>query len=204
MGRKCPKGVICIENITMFFLLVVVTLGVYLYNKYRNGNYTNKTSEKIQQSDRLFVLNRQPQFQPSFLFPVSSGMFNPLVPPLKDAVFYPKNSSDPRGIPININTRGFDTSYKQVGVLTRINGKETILPLMGRPLHANHSKWQYYTMTDKSNAIKLPISYNGKSCTSDYGCNDLYNGDTVYVEGYKDAFKVTMYENNAPSYIPYI
>ena len=184
--------------------MVEVTIGVYLYNKYRNGNYKNKTSGKIPQSDRLFVLNQQPQFQPSFLFPVSSGMFNPLVPPLKDAVFYPKNSSDPRGIPININTRGFDTSYKQVGVLTRINGKETILPLMGRPLHANHSKWQYYTMTDKSNAIKLPISYNGKSCTSDYGCNDLYNGDTVYVEGYKDAFKVTMYENNAPSYIPYL
>ena len=123
---------------------------------------------------------------------------------LKDTVFYPKNSSDPRGIPININTRGFDTSYKQVGVLTRINGKETILPLMGRPLYANNSKWQYYTMTDKNNAIMLPISYNGKSCTGDYGCNDMYNGDTVYVEGYKDAFKVTMYENESPKYIPYI
>lgn len=202
MPRKCPKGVICIENITMFFLLVLVTLGVFLYNKYKYYNNRVRKSQSIHNSDRLFVLNGQQMRQP-LLFPTSSTMFNPLVPPLKDAVFYPKNSSDPRGIPININTRGFDTSYKQVGVLTRINGKETILPLMGRPLHVNHSKWQYYTMTDKNNAIKLPISYNGKSCTSEYGCNDMYNGDTVYVEGYKDAFKVTMYENDAPRYIPF-
>lgn len=202
MPRKCPKGVICIENITMFFLLVLVTLGVFLYNKYKYYNGRVRKSHTTNNNDRLFVLNGQ-QVQQPLLFPISSAMFNPMVPPLKDAVFYPKNSSDPRGIPININTRGFDTSYKQVGVLTRINGKETILPLMGRPLHANHSKWQYYTMTDKNNAIKLPISYNGKSCTSEYGCNDMYNGDTVYVEGYKDAFKVTMYENDAPRYIPF-
>ena len=59
-------------------------------------------------------------------------------------------------------------------------------------------------MNDKNNAIKLPVSKNGKSCTSEYGCNDLFNGDVVYVEGYNDSFKVTMYENQKLSYIPYI
>ena len=29
---------------------------------------------------------------------------------------------------------------------------------MGRALYSNKSKWQYYTMSDKSNAIKLPMS----------------------------------------------
>ena len=51
-------------------------------------------------------------------------------------------------------------------------------------------------MSDQNNSIKLPISNNGKSCTSEYGCDNLYNGDNVYVEGYNDAFKVTMYDNN--------
>ena len=203
MGRKCPRGVICIENMTLLFLIILITLAVFLFNKYKNlKRNTNNINNGIG-SDRLFVLNGSEINQP-VLYPSSSHMFNPLVPPLKDAVFYPRNSSDPRGIPININTRGYDTSYKQMGVLTRVNGKETILPLMGRPLHANNSKWQYYTMTDKNNSIKLPISYNGKSCTSEYGCDDLFNGDTVYVEGYKDAFKVTIYENESPRYIPYI
>ena len=67
------------------------------------------------------------------------------------------------GIPINVNTRGFDSNYNQVGILTRLNGDETILPVMGRPLYSNRSKWQYYTMSDKSNAIKLPMSKNGRS-----------------------------------------
>lgn len=59
-------------------------------------------------------------------------------------------------------------------------------------------------MNDKSNAIKLPMSYNGRSCTSEYGCNELTSGDTVYVEGYNDAFKVTIYENSSLRYIPYL
>ena len=30
--------------------------------------------------------------------------------------------------------------------------------------------------------LKLPVIFNGKSCTGDYGCDDLSNGDIVYVE----------------------
>jgi len=107
-------------------------------------------------------------------------------------------------IPINVPTQGVDTTYQQVGILSRMNGSETILPLMGRPLLTNRSKFQYYTMSDKFNAIKLPISKGGRSCTNEYGCNELFNGDNVYVEGYQDAFKVTIYENNGPKYIPYL
>ena len=33
-------------------------------------------------------------------------------------------------------------------------------------------------MTDKNNMIKLPVSHKSKSCTSEYGCDNIYNGDT--------------------------
>jgi hypothetical protein len=85
-----------------------------------------------------------------------------------------------------------------------MNGKETMLPLMGRPLHTNRNKWQFYTMSDRFNSLKLPVSRNGRSCTNEYGCDDLNNGDSVFVEGYNDAFKVTIYDNNQPRYIPYL
>ena len=75
---------------------------------------------------------------------------------------------------------------------------------MGRPLHTNRSKWQYYTMSDSNNSVKLPISQNGRSCTDEYGCDSLYNGDNVYIEGYNDAFNITVYDNNKPNYIPYL
>ena len=129
-------------------------------------------------------------------------LLNPYVPPLRD-----DRAMDIRGpvaVPINVSTQGItNAAYRQVGILTRINGPETILPLMGRPLFRNRDKWQFYTISEKSNFIKLPISVKGRSCTNEYGCDNVYNGDTVYVEGYNDAFKVTAYDNSVMQYLPF-
>lgn len=197
MPKKCPPGVICIENITIIFLISLVVLATFIYYKINSKNniVVLNTTEK----NGLY-----PKMNTLFSNVPSNILMNPFSPPLKNNYFN-KSSSDPRGIPININTRGFDSDYKQVGILTRTvqkQGEEVILAIMGRPLYSNRSKWQYYTMNDKSNAIKLPMSHNGRSCTNEYGCNELTSGDTVYVEGYNDAFKVTIYENSQPRYIP--
>jgi hypothetical protein len=78
-----------------------------------------------------------------------------------------------------------------------------ILPLMGRKHMSGRDKWQFYTISGSGNLnTKLPISVNGKSCTGEYGCDDIYNGDIVYVEGYNDTFKATIYENNQFQYLP--
>ncbi len=37
---------------------------------------------------------------------------------------------------------------------------------MGKSLITNRDKWNYYTMTDKNNMIKLPITHKGRSCTN--------------------------------------
>lgn len=196
MAKKCPPGVLCIENITLIFLIAIISLGMYVLMKYKQNNNTN-----------IYHTLNQPMTMPhsGFNFNIPTNVLqNPFVPPMKDGNYFPKNSSDPRGIPINVKTRGFDSSYRQVGILTRNNGPETILALMGRPLDNARGKWQYYTMSDKHMSVKLPISKNGRSCTGEYGCSDLFNGDSVYVEGYNDAFKTTIYENNTPTYIPYV
>jgi hypothetical protein len=110
------------------------------------------------------------------------------------------------GVRINVPTRSVDTTYRQVGILTRNgsgSGQETILPLIGRPLFTNRDKWQFYTLSDKNNAIKLPVTVNGKSGTNEYGCNNVSTGDTVYVEGYNDAFRVTAYDSASLRYLPF-
>jgi hypothetical protein len=111
------------------------------------------------------------------------------------------------GVRVNVPTRSVDTTYRQVGILTRngngSNGQETILPLIGRPLFTNRDKWQFYTLSDKNNAIKLPITVNGKSGTGEYGCNNVSSGDIVYVEGYNDAFKVSAYDSASLRYLPF-
>jgi len=117
------------------------------------------------------------------------------------------------GVRVNVPTRSVDTTYRQVGILTRsgtgVGGggntasQETILPLIGRPLFTNRDKWQFYTLSDKNNAIKLPVIINGKSGTGEYGCNNVSTGDIVYVEGYNDAFRVTAYDSASLRYLPF-
>ena len=141
------------------------------------------------------------------LLPISSRQdeFNdPYQPPLKDNMYHPKNSSDVRGIPVNIETRGLPTTYQQVGILNRTNdANDMILPLMGKRTMAGRDKWQYYTVSGSGNLnTRLPISVNGKNCTGEYGCDEIYNGDVVYVEGYNDTFRATIYENGTFQYIP--
>ena len=75
---------------------------------------------------------------------------------------------------------------------------------MGRPLFIRRSLWNYYTISNQHNNVKLPISVNGRSALSDTGVNQLYNGDTVYIEGANEAYKATIYDNSTIKYMPFI
>ena len=199
--KRCPKGVFCIENTTMIFLFLIISmflLVIYL-----------KFGKNIEMPN---INTRLPQIRLPSPFYINSNalssnsptnvLMNPHVPPLKNTHYFRSDSGDIRGIPINIKTNSMNVEYSQVGILTRNDEKDTILPLMGRPLQTNRQKWQYYTMSAKHNNVKLPISKAGRNCTGEYGCDELYNGDSVYVEGFNDSFKVIIYENNGPRYIP--
>ena len=199
MPKKCPPGVFCIENATMFFIVVIILGLCYYLFKLQNSNKIIIKQNNTQQET-------QPSFFSSFFRPnipyTNDVLLDPYVPPLRDNRFLVPGRDIRGAVPINVPTQGVETNYRQVGILTRINGPETILPLMGRPTITNRDKWNFYCMSDKNQAIKLPVTNAGKSCTSEYGCDNLYNGDTVYVEGYNDAFKVTMYDNSTIRYIP--
>jgi hypothetical protein len=72
---------------------------------------------------------------------------------------------------------------------------------MGRPLFVKRDKWQYYTISNQHNNVKLPIIFNKKNALNDYGIDQLYTGDVVYVEGYKQSFTATIYENDTTRYL---
>ena len=205
---KCLPNMFCVKNTTILFIVILVIIaGYFMYSKYY-------IAEKVV----TMQMPQQMQSMPPItqMFVQGSGnsdiLENPYAPPLRNDGYFSGISgisgiSDISGIsgimmPINVRTQGppINTNYRQVGLLTRINGKETILPLMGRPLLKNRDKWQFYTMSDKNNSVKLPISFKKKSCTGEYGCDNIYNGDTVYVEGYKDAFQATIYDNAVAEY----
>jgi hypothetical protein len=206
----------CVKNTTIFLIVILGVIVVYfMYSKYYISEKVTSTMQMPQMSMpqmSMPSITQMPQMPSMFM--QGSGnvdiLENPYAPPLRNDGYFSGISgmSGMSGMmggitmPVNVRTQGppINTNYRQVGLLTRINGKETILPLMGRPLLKNRDKWQFYTMSDKNNSVKLPISFKKKSCTSEYGCDNIYNGDTVYVEGYKDAFQSTIYDNAVAEY----
>jgi len=216
--KKCPPGVICVENISMFFIISVICIIVFVYVNYKqNINVSQNEKIIVKTYDEGHGLSSFFGFMPNYPynnlpqnvgFPQSIGMpkdvlLDPRVPPYRDERYFM-----PKAVPINVSTNvgAIDTTYRQMGILTPLNSssKDNILPLMGRPLFTSRQKFQYYTISNQHNNVKLPVSVKGKSALTEYGVDELYNGDTVYVEGYNDAFKVTKYENDTIKYLPFL
>jgi len=191
MGKKCIPGLFCIGNMTLFLIGLLFLCIVYLFLRVTDlGNKSRSSTSNL----NLTSASIPP---PMIVMHPTQTATNPLTnlysPPVR-------NNND-FNIP-SIATQPMDPNYRQFGILTRNTGSSEILPLMGRRLTKSRDKWQYYTMSGNNLQVKLPISVNGKSCTGEYGCNEIYNNDTVYVEGFKDIFIATIYENNSFSYNP--
>ena len=211
--KKCPPGVICLENATMLFIIIALgAIALFIWNK--QSSQLNGNSRTINQT---FMMGEQShdsaseiRFRPNVAYNNAPNdvLLNPYAPPLRDERYMVSDNTPRRGVPINVATSidAVDTEYRQLGLLTPMKGETEgkMLPLMGRPLFVSRDKWQYYTMSEQRNSIKLPISKNGRSATTEYGVDKLFDGDTVFVEGYNQPFKVTTYDNDVMRYIPFI
>ena len=206
--KKCPPGVICVENITLCLLFIIMfVLGFFIYSNTKQNiivnDRNNITIHDKKESSGSSIFTR---FLPSW--PYSNDvLLNPYSAPYSDERYLVPNIPL-RAVPINMSTNigSVNTEYRQMGIITPLNGssKDNILSLMGRPLFTNRDKWQYYTISNQHNNVKLPISFKGRSALTDYGVDKIFDGDTVYVEGYNDAFRVTMYENDTIKYLPFV
>jgi hypothetical protein len=186
------KGFISINKnhptLFIFAVIIIIIGGLIIYYATNNkqpiiiNNYSSRENESNEYNN--------------------DTLLNPYAPPFRNESISHSNSSSNSSKSTNIGA--VDTFYRQIGILTSSNSKGKIIPLMGRPLFVNRNKWQYYSMNTEAShiSVKLPLSKNGKSCTSEYGCDKLYNGDTVYVEGINEAYNVTVYDNDTMRYMP--
>jgi len=231
----------------LFMFLIVIAFLIYLYSIHVAEIRAEYKPPPISGIDPSVFLIPRPSIAVSastVSSPIIGGrgydvLSDPYIPPVKvDGYLFDSRSSDIRGLPpliapiqtsptlvapVNVETRGVQNQYSQVGILTKTDNNSIsgfsrkqkeeanedgiesrlILPLMGRRHITGRDKWQYYTISNTGNLnTKLPIRSNGRSCTSEYGCDPLSSGDIVYVEGYNHAFKATIYENSIFSYIP--
>lgn len=211
-NNKCTIN----SYIFLFFAIILIFVSIIFTMNGKNTSYNTCTNNC--QCNKCLGNNLTTTIQttthlaepPNYPPKNQDILHNSYSEPLRDDRIYNYNNFPGSfKIPINIPTQSQpDTNYRQIGVLTRVSSsnadKETILPLMGRPLMTNRDKWNFYTMNDKNNMIKLPIVHKNQRGTREQGVDNLYEGDVVDVLGYTDKFKVTVYDNNVMRYIPYL
>ena len=233
MNGKCPPGYICINNINILSIILVVLGGLYFFNRENNrqlydkiqdlkNNISNTKQELNDIQDNRDNNINQEYHEDVLVDRDRVALSDPLYPPLKRnfhidrPIQYSRDlRQDPRGMPINIETRGPTEDFQQIGMLYKEsisdtdstpgnNSDSNILPIFGKPLYRGSSNWLYYTSSDKNTSIKIPISKDGKDCTDDQGCKEIYDGDQINIPAYNGSFKVKMYKFDKPRYIPYV
>lgn len=189
---KCPPGFICTDNSTIWLvLLLLVALAaatVYFYPMLRQDEEKEREREE---SPRVIVI-QQPQ--PQQQVPDVQQQLRP------DLYPEPVQRYGVPGLP-TLASRGRVGPVQQVGILTAEGGSassaapdRTILPLFGRELDPRRSRWNYYTRTDGSNPVQVPVRVQNRVCDDDTnGCNEIYSDDSVHVPALGRSFKATVY-----------
>ena len=134
MAKRCPPGVFCIENYTIFaiFCILIVALAYLFVSKPTHlAESETKQSSMPSMNINLMEMLRSPfvRANPRLSYNDQQGdiLLNPYAPPVNDERYSIPNRDVRGGIPINIRTQGVDAAYRQIGILTSQNGKEKIL-----------------------------------------------------------------------------
>ncbi len=231
-GSTCKTNTItvgdsCISLLHIVVIAVLVALAIFTTYIYMEDNKSIVSSNfnlngrpivksggsQVQNDVNININNQQPNPNNiSYVDQIHSKnherVINPLLPPERSYV-------NTYGIPINVPTRGVSAGYQQVGVLYKNeiaddgktignNSDTAILPLYGQPTYPGSNKWNYYTSSDKFHTVKMPVTINGRKCTDDTGCSEIYNNDDVSIPAYNGNFRVEIYDFDKPRYIPII
>ena len=217
---KCPNGVICIDKLNIFFVILLAIVILYGVNKQMYMNvYKKQETMDTNKSDILQELIKsnsslqEKQIQQDNQYRILEQGYKKDLADLKSKQSQRQQSQ--QQTPINIPTRGDTPPHKQKGILYKgsindssskpgDNSDSVILPLYGKRCYQRSQNWFYYTMSNNYNSMKIPITINGDDCTDDRGCKELNDGDTVTIPSYNGVFTCKMYKDEKLRYIPYI
>ena len=177
MPRKCPRGFICTDGTTVALVVVLVAAAVIA------TMYMSTMRPQTQAQKQPIIVVKQEarrEYPPMFPEPIRR-----------------------LGVPDFVGRQALGPIV-QVGILTAEGGSansaapdRTILPLFGRELDSRRSRWNYYTRTDGTNPVQVPVRVANRVCDDDTnGCNEVYSGDTVHVPVLGRSFTSTIYRTS--------
>jgi len=198
MPRRCPPDTFCFSSeflmIIIGILLVIIALG-FAFRSQPTQPIIIKTDSGVPAITTVDNrITRLPQ--------AGDSRFTMAPQPLRDWMEGPEYP--PRGgiasIPINIPTQGLPESFQMTGNIN-VDGK--MLPLYGRrTMRGSSDRWNYYTRTDTFNPVPIPLRSKGRDCMDDIGCQEIFSGDTVTLDGTGEQGQVRIFRYDGPKYVP--
>lgn len=83
---------------------------------------------------------------------------------------------------------------QQMGLLLGDNNET--LPLYGREVRGHRDRYHYYTTTSGENLYPLTVSHNGRECTEDIGCPEMYGNENVAVLSKNGTYTTKLYRTD--------
>jgi len=208
MAKRCPRGFVCTDWSTVWVaVLLVGAIGVALwfYGASRSEISRIGVGSLGSQSQQPQQPQQQPQPQPQpqvimVQAPPGPGIGYQMRPDI-----YPEPVQRyGGGVLPSIAMRGSGGRFQQVGILTGEGGSSssaapdrTILPLYGRELDARRGRWNYYTRTDGSNPVQVPVRVKNRICDDDTnGCDEIFSDDSIHVPSLGRSFGATVYRKS--------
>jgi hypothetical protein len=188
MAKKCPRGFVCTDWTTVFLVaalaIALIAVAIWMSPQIRSLEPSKPT---------IVMIPQQPAAAAAA--PVSDRVRPDLyAEPVR------RYGGDLGGIATRLPTG----PYQQVGILTGDGGSSssaapdrTILPLYGREMDSRRGKWNYYTRTDGSNPVQVPVRYRNKICDDDTnGCDEVSSDDSIHVPALGRSYTATVYRKS--------
>jgi hypothetical protein len=189
MAKKCPRGFVCTDWTTVG-LVVVLAVALIAVGIWAIPQFSRPAAPAEPVKPTVVVIPQQPA-APAYADRVRPDL-------------YPEPVQRYGGGLGGLATRLPTGPYQQVGILTGEGGSSssaapdrTILPLYGREMDSRRGKWNYYTRTDGSNPVQVPVRYRNKICDDDTnGCDEVSSDDSIHVPALGRSFKATVYRKS--------
>lgn len=185
--KKCPRGFVCSDSTTLW--IVVIGLAVLIVSAWWIAGRAPAPAP----APKVYVVQA----------PAAAGPAPALDTRVRPDLYPEPVQRIGVGIP-PIAVRGPALPYQQVGVLVADGGSSssaapdrTLLPLYGRELDPRRSRWNYYTRTDGTNPVQVPVRVKNRVCDDDTnGCDEVFSDDSVHVPALGRSFKATVYRKS--------
>jgi len=120
---------------------------------------------------------------------------NLLPPPPQQPLIVLRSPPAKQPEPVLVNrpvpSQSLVSGYAIVGYLESVT--QGMIPLYARPSPTHRHRFNYYTRNSNEYLIRLPIIKDGRDCTNNLGCDELYDKDVVHVPGIPDPLTVHKY-----------